>query len=234
MRTVLVGLAAASFCAWGANAAAEPNCGMRVVNDWYEDGRIGRLYPLPCYQQALEALPVDTASTVRADIVRARTYAERGRLAPPSAAWRARRAADRVYRAWNAAVRAGAIADPGTRFRNPPVAELRRRLKIAARRYGFEVTQLYVKWPRQQAPYLVVRASHPRAFAGAMPSILRSLDPKRDTGDDRTGWAYEGFYLEARDRSGTPFLVVFNHWRGNHGGGGQWARSAELYPFAHG
>ena len=75
-------------------------------------------------------------------------------------------------------------------------------------------------------------ASHPfHCRAGDSP--VARPEP-RHTGDDRKGWAYEGFYLEARDRWDTPFLVVFNHWRGRHAGGGQWARSANLRPFAHG
>jgi hypothetical protein len=34
--------------------------------------------------------------------------------------------------------------------------------------------------------------------------------------------------------TGVPFLAVFNHWRGSNRGGGEWARSEELYPFPHG
>ena len=217
-----------------ANAVSEPNCGGRIVADWLDDGRVKRLYTLRCYDDALERIPGVTSSTARTDIERARAYARRGRLAPPSPAWRARRAANSAYGVWNAALRSGAAADPRTSFPNPPATLLRGRLRTAARRYGFRVTQLYVKWPRQQAPHVVVSASHPRSFARTVPAILRLLDPKLDTGDDRKGWAYEGFYLEARDRWDTPFLVVFNHWRGRHAGGGQWARSANLRPFAHG
>jgi hypothetical protein len=43
---------------------------------------------------------------------------------------------------------------------------------------------------------------------------------------------YEGFYLEAQDTHGTPFLAIFNYWRGTHVGGGQWASSESLLPFA--
>jgi hypothetical protein len=79
-----------------------------------------------------------------------------------------------------------------------------------------------------------VQASDEHALARAVPAILRLIDPKARTGDDRTGWAYEGFLFEARDENGTPFLSVFNWWRGPHGGGGQWAADASLLPFAHG
>lgn len=228
LATVAAGVSAVGGSV-SANAVTKPNCGARIVADWLDDGRVEKLYPLRCYDDALEGIPVDISSTIRSDLARARAYARRGRLAGPSAAWRARHAADSAYRAWSAALRAGAAADRRVTFPNPPVAVLRGRLRSAGRRYGFRVAQLYVKWPRQQAPYIVVSSSNRRSFARAVPAILRLLDPKRDT-----GWAYEGFYLEARDRSGSPFLVVFNHWRGPHGGGGQWGRNADLYPFAHG
>jgi hypothetical protein len=68
-----------------------------------------------------------------------------------------------------------------------------------------------------------------------VPSILRTLDPRRNTGDDRTGWAYEGFFFEALDSAdGQPFLIVHNHWRGKHAGGGQWPSSPNLLPAPHG
>jgi len=53
------------------------------------------------------------------------------------------------------------------------------------------------------------------------------------TNDDRTGWRYEGFFLEADDEHGVPFAAVFNFWRGSGGGGGQFARSDPLIPFEH-
>ena len=28
-----------------------------------------------------------------------------------------------------------------------------------------------------------------------------------------------------------PFLAIFNYWRGQHEGGGQWAVTPSLYPF---
>ena len=73
-----------------------------------------------------------------------------------------------------------------------------------------------------------------KRMAHAAPRNLRRLDPKVATGDDRSGWRYEGFYFEADDEHGVPFLLVFNFLRGPHAGGGQWARSDALFPFAHG
>jgi hypothetical protein len=88
--------------------------------------------------------------------------------------------------------------------------------------------------PRQLAPLVIVKAADKRALAAATPAILRRIDPKARTGDDRTGWAYDGFLFEALDSNGVPFLVVFNNWRGPHAGGGQWASDPSLFPFAHG
>ena len=175
-------LASAFAASASGSAIAQPGCAGRIVRDWLDDGRVGKLYPLRCYDEALEGLPTLDLSAVRSDIARARAYARRGRLAPPSPAWRARHAVDSAYQAWSKALRSGAAANPRITFPNPPATVLRSRLRTAAKRYGFQVAQLYVKWPRQQAPYIVVRTSHPRSFARTVPAILRFLDPKRDTG----------------------------------------------------
>ena len=111
---------------------------------------------------------------------------------------------------------------------------LRRRLDAAARRNDFEVASLRLLRPRGLAPRIVARTKHYVELAHAAPRILRRLDPKVATGDDRSGWRYEGFYFEADDEHGVPFLLVFNFLRGPHAGGGQWARSDALFPFAHG
>jgi hypothetical protein len=87
--------------------------------------------------------------------------------------------------------------------------------------------------PRQLAPRIVVRTGDYLRVTRAMPEILRAIDPKARTNDDRTGWRYEGFYFEADDGHGVPFALAFNFWRGSSAGGGQWARSERLYPFAH-
>jgi hypothetical protein len=83
-------------------------------------------------------------------------------------------------------------------------------------------------------PFVIVRTTHYLALARATPSILREIDPKSRTNDDRTGWRYEGFFFEAQDEHSIPFLGAFNFWRGRDGGGGQFARSDPLFPFAHG
>lgn len=219
-----------AFLSASTAVAAPADCGPSVIEDWYANGHVDKLYPLECYRVALEHLPVLDLGSARVDIERAYEYARRGKLAPPSPAT----AASRAYAQWNAALRAGAVREPARRFANPSIAALRRRIRTVERRFGVRARHVYVKWPRQQAPYVVVSTNRPAALARAVPAILRILDPKQPTGDDRTGWAYEGFFFEALHANGQPFLIVFNHWRGPHAGGGQWAASKDLFPFAHG
>jgi hypothetical protein len=139
-----------------------------------------------------------------------------------------------IERMWRANLRAGASADPSRRFPNPARATLDAKLRRAAARYPFTVVSVRILQPRQAAPFVVVEASNEHGLAASTAAILHLIDPKARTNDDRTGWAYEGFLLEARNRHGVPFLAVFNWWRGPHAGGGQWASDPSLYPFAHG
>jgi hypothetical protein len=135
---------------------------------------------------------------------------------------------------WKSEIRKRAQADPRTRFENLDPDLLLQRISEAASRYDFEVVSVELLRPRQLAPKLIVRTTHYLDLARATREILRRLDPKVATSDDRTGWKFEGFYFEAQDEHGVPFLTVFNFMRGNGPGGGQWARSERLYPFDHG
>ena len=146
----------------------------------------------------------------------------------------ARRSALSINAAWERELRIRARRDPRTRFPNLSPTELRRRLDQAAKALGFEVVSFELLHPRQLAPRIVVRTTHYLQLARATNGLLRKLDPKQRTRDDRTGWLYEGFYFKAEDEHGIPFLIVHNYWRGGGGGGGQWARSERLYPFDHG
>jgi hypothetical protein len=146
----------------------------------------------------------------------------------------AQRSAATVRADWLREIRTRAQTAPRARFDNPSRAMLLTRLRRLEHRYGFRVVALRVLRPREQAPLVVVETSDKQAMARNTRSILHVIDPKRPTGDDRTGWRYEGFYFEARDRAGVPFLAVFNYWRGRSAGGGQWASEESLYPFAHG
>jgi hypothetical protein len=144
----------------------------------------------------------------------------------------ARRAERSASTMWLTELRKRAREAPRQRFDNPSPTVLRERLDAAARRYRFDVTSVRLLRPRGLAPRIVVRTKHYVELAQATPEILRGLDPKAGTGDDRTGWRYEGFWFEADDEHGVPFLIAFNFWRGPHAGGGQWARSDPLFPFA--
>jgi hypothetical protein len=139
-----------------------------------------------------------------------------------------------IEKTWRANLRAGASADPQQHFPNLSSATLNARLKFAASRYHFSVVRLQISHPLQSAPFVVIEAKDKHALAGSTAAILRLIDPKVRSNDDRTGWAYEGFLLEARDSHGVPFLATFNWWRGRHAGGGQWAADPSLYPFNHG
>lgn len=141
-----------------------------------------------------------------------------------------------MQKTWRSHLRAGARSYPEEHFHNLSRATFDRRLRGAARRYHFTVVRVTVLHPRQAAPFVVVRTRDEHALSAATPAILRLIDPKARTNNDRTGWAYEGFLFEARNRQNIPFLATFNWWRGVLGevGGGQWAASQNLYPFAHG
>jgi hypothetical protein len=135
---------------------------------------------------------------------------------------------------WKSEIRKKAKADPKTRFQNPDTDLFLQRVSDAASRYEFDVVSVELLRPRQLAPKVIVSTTHYLDLARKTPAILRRLDPKAATSDDRTGWRYEAFYFEARDEHGVPFLTVFNSMRGPRAGGGQWARSERLYPFQHG
>lgn len=154
----------------------------------------------------------------------------------PVTAEEARKVAPKADAMWRRELRDRAVADPKTRFPNLPPAELRRRLDVAAEELDFEIVSFRLLEPKQLAPRIVVRTKHyvRLAEAAGPGGLLRRLDPKRNLGDDRTGWRYEGFYFEAQDERGVPFFVVYNFWRGPGPGGGMWARSERLFPFNHG
>ena len=63
--------------------AATP-CGKKVLADWFDNGRIDRLYPLNCYEEAIDAIPDDLRDYADAEdvITRALQSALDGHLAP--------------------------------------------------------------------------------------------------------------------------------------------------------
>jgi hypothetical protein len=64
-------------------ASATP-CGDKVLADWFDNGRIDRLYPLHCYEEAIDAIPDDLRDYANAEeiISRALQAAVSGNLAP--------------------------------------------------------------------------------------------------------------------------------------------------------
>jgi hypothetical protein len=145
----------------------------------------------------------------------------------------ASRIARRAYQDWQHEIRIRAQNAPNHRFNNLAASELKRRLAVLATAHDFDIVRVEFVDPRQLAPVVIVRTTHYVELAKATASILRQIDPKVRTNDDRTGWRYEGFFFEARDEHGVPFLGVFNFLRGPGGGGGGWARSEKLFPFPH-
>jgi LPXTG-motif cell wall-anchored protein len=66
-----------------ATAMATP-CGDKVLADWFDNGRIDRLYDLHCYEDAIDAIPADLRDYANAEeiISRALQAAVGGKLDP--------------------------------------------------------------------------------------------------------------------------------------------------------
>lgn len=82
-------LAAAAALALSRPAAAAGDakateCGEKVLADWFDNGRIDRIYPLNCYEEAIDAIPDDLRDYADAEdvITRALQSALHGNLAP--------------------------------------------------------------------------------------------------------------------------------------------------------
>jgi hypothetical protein len=63
------------------SSAAELRCSARVLADWADNGRVDRVYGLPCYEEAIAAMPADIRDYTNArDVIdRAMTNAVRAR-----------------------------------------------------------------------------------------------------------------------------------------------------------
>jgi len=82
--TLIAVLAFSGILAPGGSRAAE-QCSDTVLADWFDDGRIDRVYALPCYGDAIAALPADLRDyTDASDVIgRALTSAARGQADVP-------------------------------------------------------------------------------------------------------------------------------------------------------
>lgn len=66
--------------------ALAASCGRQVVDDWYDNGRVDKIYPLSCYREAIRILPTDVIDygTAKQEIGRALAYAKQGKQDPGS------------------------------------------------------------------------------------------------------------------------------------------------------
>jgi hypothetical protein len=133
---------------------------------------------------------------------------------------------------WESALRS-AERDSRYSYPTPSLPILETRIAAASRTFGFRVVALrFVRAP-QGAPMLIVQpTSAPAAFAPKVDKIVGLLNPTHRGAADWNSTAYEGIFIGAQDSRGHPFLYGYNFLRAR--GGGQWARSPNLYPFAHG
>lgn len=63
-------------------AQASTPCGKKVLADWFDNGRIDRIYPLNCYEEGIDAIPSDLRDYANAEevITRALQSALRGKV----------------------------------------------------------------------------------------------------------------------------------------------------------
>lgn len=80
---VLLASAVVALSLSGTAAAATP-CGKQVLEDWFDNGRIDRIYKINCYEEGIDAIPGDLAPYADAEqvITRALQSALRGELPP--------------------------------------------------------------------------------------------------------------------------------------------------------
>jgi hypothetical protein len=89
-RILRLGLALIAVVIVAANATSvavakgTTSCAKQVVADWYDDGRVGKIYPLACYTQAIKSLPIDIRdySNAKEEIGRALAFAKLGKQDP--------------------------------------------------------------------------------------------------------------------------------------------------------
>jgi hypothetical protein len=81
---LVLAVCAVSALAVASPATAATECGKKVLADWYDNGRIDRIYPLNCYEEAIDAIPADLRPYADAEdvITRALQAALSGKLAP--------------------------------------------------------------------------------------------------------------------------------------------------------
>jgi len=80
----LVGVLAAVVALTAPATAMASPCGDKVLADWFDNGRIDRLYAAHCYEDAIDAIPRDLRDYANAEevILRALQSSLRGELDP--------------------------------------------------------------------------------------------------------------------------------------------------------
>ena len=80
----VVGFAVAALATSAPAMAKAKTCADQVVDDWYDNQRVDKLYPLHCYREAIAGLPLDITdySDAKEAILRALAYAEAGEPDP--------------------------------------------------------------------------------------------------------------------------------------------------------
>ena len=70
---VLAAMSALVLVLGAGPALGAKSCGRQVIDDWYDNGRVDKLYDLHCYEDAIDALPEDVVaySSAKDDIERA-------------------------------------------------------------------------------------------------------------------------------------------------------------------
>jgi hypothetical protein len=133
------------------------------------------------------------------------------------------RRARAILASWRDAIQTRAERWPQYVWHNPGIDETERALTGFARRYEFRVMNVGWHTPKQLAPEIVVRTRHYVELARVTGRILERL---------LTG--YEGYYFEADDERGVPFIYVARARRGPSGTVRYWARSDAVAPWVHG
>jgi hypothetical protein len=75
LAAVVATLLAALVASSGVSAA--PPCAEAILADWLDDSRIDRVYALPCYEAAIDAIPDDLRDYTDAADVIARAFQDR-------------------------------------------------------------------------------------------------------------------------------------------------------------
>jgi hypothetical protein len=60
--------------AWSDAARAAEPCAKAILADWQDNGRVDRVYELPCYEAAIDAIPTDLRDYIDAEDVITRAF----------------------------------------------------------------------------------------------------------------------------------------------------------------